>query len=252
MGFQFTTRPYTFENLPHSKSELVTAAELLTEQVTTTWKKGKCYTHKVAKNPTQDSDKVQVQAYYSNIDGEQWLSRVSKHTVDPDTYQKMIKYLNGSTRDSEGKWQLEDRSSRSRYEIEYIEVLNKVDIASVNDGWVLVNLEYELGKPLSTREFNEWVYPIEPYTKSNGVEQSAVISLVADEPMRDPQNHTHAFYTSIETLQYNYDANELTWIMCTSSDAGGNVPKWLQHATIAKTVTKDVPFFLDWISEQKQ
>lgn len=37
--------------------------------------------------------------------------------------------------------------------------------------------------------------------------------------------------------------------MVTTNDAGGNVPKWLQNATIAKTVAKDVPYLFDYIED---
>ena len=221
------------------------------------WKKGKVYKFDLGeKNCTLDS-KCEVQTYGQHIDGEYWLCRESQHRVDPEHYLRIVGVLNGSTPKHaaspfDGEWLLQDRTSRSRQEQQYIETLAVCHVNREHRGWVNVNLEYELGKPLSTREFNEWVYPVLPFrtTDDANVEVAMVVSLVAKDPIRDHVHHTHAYYASVEQLRYNHATGVLTWTMCTSSDAGGNVPKWIQNATIAKTVAKDVPYLLTWLSKQ--
>lgn len=179
------------------------------------------------------------------------MSRVSEHHLEPSVYEKVVLELNGSVkRDSE--WTLPDRSARSRREIDYIETLTRVDVLqTLESGWVAVNLEYELGKPLTTREFNEWVYVIEPAIRDGmSTETCFVVSVVADGELRDPVAHTHAFYTSVECLEYDYKTKKLIWTMATTSDAGGNVPKWIQNTMIAKTVSKDVGYLFEWMARE--
>lgn len=192
--------------------------------------------------------------------GRRWLYGKVRTHFNPvnsqrPTYERIVYYLNGSERAKDGQWELKDRSKRSRLEKEYIEVLSDYEVLEITEsGWVLVNLEYDLGKPLSIRDFNEWVYPIEPFTDSTtGIETSMVVSLNADIPMKQSsveKNHTPAYYTSVERLCYDYTTEELEWLMCTTSDAGGNVPKWIQNATIANTVAKDVPYLFEFLSKK--
>lgn len=249
MVLKLSSTPFKKDDLPSDKDEILKAGQYMARDVQKRWKKGKLYKFK---NP--DGMKYEVQTYYTNHGSEYWLSRVSKHKVDKKTYEKILYYLNGSERSADNTWFMKDRSKRSKLEVEYIEVLSKCEVLDRSDsGWILVNLEYDLGKPLTIREFNEWAYPIEPYMDENGKEASMVVSLNADQPMKPGSinnNHTPAYYVSVETLEYDYKTQELVWLMCTTSDAGGNVPKWLQNATIAKTVAKDVPYLFDFISKK--
>lgn len=249
MVLKLSSTPFKKDDLPSDRDEILKAGESMARDVQKNWKKGKLYKFK---NP--DGMKIQVQTYFTHHGSEYWLSRVSKHKIDKKTYEKMLYYLNGSERSADNTWYMKDRSKRATLEVEYIEVLSKCEVLDRSDsGWVLVNLEYDLGKPLTIRDFNEWAYPIEPYMDENGKEASMVVSLNADQPMKPraiENNHTPAYYVSVETLEYDYETQELVWLMCTTSDAGGNVPKWLQNATIAKTVAKDVPYLFDFLSKK--
>ncbi|EDO18305.1 hypothetical protein Kpol_1039p56 [Vanderwaltozyma polyspora DSM 70294] len=256
-GFQLSPQPYDNDELPTNKEEIKEVGEFMSRDVLKNWKKGKCYKFKTNKL-IKDKKDISVQTYNKHIDSDFWMSRVSHHKIDKDTYYKIVYYLNGSKKDPKtGKWVMKDRAFRSKMEKEYIEVLNKFEILEQTDsGWVLVNLEYELGKPLATREFNEWVYPIEPYkSKSSKLETSMIVCLVANRPLKEStihENHTKAYYASVEKLEYDYEKEELIWTMCTTSDAGGNVPKFLQNATIAKTVAKDIPYLFDYILKKSE
>lgn len=250
MVFQLEASPCKRDDLPISKDDVLKVAQAMASNVEKEWKKGKLYKFKNA-----NGQEFQVQTYSKSHGSEYWLSRRSKHKVDKATYERIVYYLNGSERAKDGQWELKDRSKRSRLEKEYIEVLSDYEVLEITEsGWVLVNLEYDLGKPLSIRDFNEWVYPIEPFTDSTtGIETSMVVSLNADIPMKQSsveKNHTPAYYTSVERLCYDYTTEELEWLMCTTSDAGGNVPKWIQNATIAKTVAKDVPYLFEFLSKK--
>ncbi|CCE61325.1 hypothetical protein TPHA_0A02420 [Tetrapisispora phaffii CBS 4417] len=250
---RISSKPFKEAELPKDKIELINAGLQMTRDVVTKWKKGKCYDFK-NKNFQKDNKDIKVQCYSTTVDADYWLSRVSKHKIEKKVYEKILYYLVGVERNDKGEWVMEDRAKRSELELEYIEVLNKVEVMQrTESGWVLVNLEYELGKPLTTREFNEWVYPIEPFmNEETGIETSLIISLVADKPLKESTihlNHTKAYYIGVEKLEYNYKTEDFTWTMCTSSDAGGNIPKFLQNATIAKTVSKDVPYMFDHLKK---
>ncbi|SCU80463.1 LAMI_0B02498g1_1 [Lachancea mirantina] len=253
MTFKLTAKPVTRAQLPEDENSVIDVAESLFSDFSKKWKEGKCYKHKLAFNPTLDGDEVAVQSYSANFEGEYWLCRSSTHHLRQETYVAMVRELNGSIRESQDQWSLPTRSFRSQREIDYIETLTKVDVLETTEsGWVLVNLEYELGKPLTTREFNEWVYPVKPYKLANGKERSMVITVAADAPLRDPVAHTHAVFSSVELLEYDYATETLKWTMGTASDAGGNVPKWVQNTMIAKTVSKDVSFFFEWLGKNDQ
>ncbi|SCU97341.1 LAFA_0G11012g1_1 [Lachancea sp. 'fantastica'] len=248
MPFKLVTTPHKKQDLPTSKDEIVSVAKELIDEVCTSWKKGKAFHHTLSVNPTLDSDRVEVQTYHTNRGKEFWLSRVSEHRLDTSTYERLVKVLNGSEK-RDTQWVLPDRTARSRAEKEYIETLSHVEILeTTTSGWVGVYLEYELGKPLTTREFHEWVYVVPPFSTADAsAETCMVVSVVADASMKDPVAHTPAIYVSVESLDYNYDTQKLVWKMATTSDAGGNVPKWIQNAMIAKTVVKDVSFMFEWL-----
>ncbi|CEP61578.1 uncharacterized protein LALA0_S03e06018g [Lachancea lanzarotensis] len=250
MSFKLDSVPYKKQDLPTTRDEIVTVSKKLIDEVCTSWKKGKSYHYTLKTNPTLDSGKIEVKTYHTNRGREYWLSRVSEHHLDNSTYERLVKVLNGSEKKGT-QWVLPDNTARSHAEKEYIETLNRVEILETTpSGWVGVNLEYEMGKPLTTREFNEWVYVVPPFqTADPNVETGLVVSVVADAPMRDPIAHTNAFYVSVESLDYNRESKKLVWKMATTSDAGGNVPKWIQNSMIAKTVSKDVSFMFEWLGD---
>lgn len=243
------TSPRSDNQLEENSQSIRKAAEDLIGSAHT-WKKGKLYRFDLPSvNITQDS-KCHVQTYGRHVNKDYWLCRESEHSMDAEHYRAIVDVLNGSQFDSTtASWSLPDRTARSTMEQNYIETLSQCKVMRQHRGWVLVNLQYELGKPLATREFNEWVYPLLP-AREGSLETCYVVSLVSSDPIRDPHNHTHAIYASVERLQYDFDSNVLTWSMCTASDAGGNVPKWIQNTTIARTVAKDVPYLITWMSSR--
>ncbi|QLQ78854.1 hypothetical protein HG537_0B02020 [Torulaspora globosa] len=250
MGFHLNAEPWAEKDLPTDREEILDAGHQIASDVLQNWKRGKLYSFK---NP--NGQDFQVQTFHTYHGPEYWLSRLSKHTIDETLYEKIVYYLNGSERTETGEWIMPDRTRRSRLEKEYIEVLSDCEILKLTDsGWTLVNLEYNLGKPLSIRDFSEWVYPIAPYIDNTGLEVSIVVSLNAQVPMKQSsveKNHTAAYYASVERLSYDRNTKQLEWLMCTTSDAGGNVPKWIQNATIAKTVAKDVPFLFNFLNTKQ-
>ena len=58
-----------------------------------------------------------------------------------------------------------------------------------------------------------------------------------------------ARYTSIERVRK--DGRSVEWTMATTSDAGGNLPMWVQNMGTPGAVVKDVGLFMKWIAEKR-
>lgn len=54
-------------------------------------------------------------------------------------------------------------------------------------------------------------------------------------------------YTAVELVTRNPEKNEIEWTMATASDAKGNLPTWLQKASVPSQIAKDVGYFMKWI-----
>ncbi|CAI8508998.1 unnamed protein product [Hanseniaspora opuntiae] len=63
----------------------------------------------------------------------------------------------------------------------------------------------------------------------------------------DDSEKIKCYYVSVEMLKYNSNEQRLEWCMATTSDAGGNLPKFLQKWGIDKAIVEDVPSFLQYI-----
>lgn len=245
--FQLNKNSFNVESLPTDKTEIICVSDSLIKSVKN-WKKGKKYSFETKKNITLDGNVVEVQTYNTYVDGEYWSCRESCHHVTTDDYMKIVKALNGSEKiPGTQDWVLNDRAKRNELEVDYIDLLKKCNVLGEFKQWVLVNLHYELGASLNTREFNEWVFPIEPYVSEQGEEICMVVSLVSDAPLNIETN-TRGLYASVEQLRYNYHTNELIWVMATTTEVGGNIPKWLQNATIAKSIATDVARLLEYLA----
>lgn len=120
----------------------------------------------------------------------------------------------------------------------------KTDIRSNN---VVVQFKntYKL-KPfiLSIRKFYQWVYIAKPVKVDNN-EISYVVTL-RSKP--DDGEKIKCYYVSVEMLKYNIEEQRLEWFMATTSDAGGNLPKFLQKWGIDNAIVEDVPSFLQYIN----
>lgn len=77
-----------------------------------------------------------------------------------------------------------------------------------------------------------------------------------------PKNTIFAHYASVERVRLlppaTTDANaerRIEWIMATTSDAGGQIPQWVQRSWtmggVPKAVVADVGLFLGWIDQKR-
>jgi hypothetical protein len=75
-----------------------------------------------------------------------------------------------------------------------------------------------------------------------------------------PKNTIFAHYASVERVRLlpPADANaerRIEWIMATTSDAGGQIPQWVQRSWtmggVPKAVVADVGLFLGWVDKKR-
>lgn len=54
-------------------------------------------------------------------------------------------------------------------------------------------------------------------------------------------------YVSVELVREVEDGLRAEWRMATSSDAGGNIPRFMTNGALSKSIAEDVPSFLRWM-----
>lgn len=135
-----------------------------------------------------------------------------------------------------------------------------VEIILNGDKWVEFSLEiWEMKhridpKPLHNRTFTT----LQITARIEGVQEFIMIQIpIPDfgkspysEFARDKQLVVGA-YTSVERVRIIPQTAEIEWIMATASDAGGNLPQFVQNMAVPSELTKDVQKFLSWIPSQR-
>lgn len=207
------------------------------------WKHNKSYKNLYKSLPTDTYSKQNMNDY--------WCMRyTSIPNIDEDTFRnKYVLYLNGyNYKDGEYYITKENASFRVVVEKEYIHTIQDIKVIEevVEPDHVLVKFKntYKL-KPsiLSLRKFHQWVYINKP-VKVGNEEISYVVSL-RSKP--DEEQKIKCYYVSVEMLKYNLESKKLKWYMATTSDAGGNIPMFLQKLGIDNAVVEDIPSFLGYI-----
>lgn len=216
----FRLKAYTQEDVP-TTSEAAKAALELAEDIRKSWSKGKLY-----KFPEAD-----VQTYNKRIEGDFWMSRVSRHKdIDYDTFRK---------------WIFENHTEN---EVKYIPLLDSFklleDPVEGHPGWRSILVHYKFPKFFDDREMTVWIAAIEPDAEKK---QFVVVSLPSDRDISP--GVTEAEYCSVEVVTQTDDGVE--WIMAQASDAKGNIPRWIQDRSVTASVVEDVPSFIKWAKEQK-
>lgn len=94
------------------------------------------------------------------------------------------------------------------------------------------------------REMAVWILTIQPDPE---VKQFFVISLPASHAVEP--HVTRAEYCAIEMVTYIEAESQVEWIMAQTSDARGNIPRWIQERSVTASVVGDVPCFIKWAKE---
>lgn len=208
----------------------------------TNWKPGKQFKSNVI------PETITTSTYSTtNIrDNQFWCARES---LIPSAYkQKVIDCLIGTANIG---------STHSDHEVNYVEEFDSLKISNVTEypdgGWSYeLHANYKFGTiGISNRMFYESVH-IYKFDKNNQTEEddkdtncAYIISVPIDGP-------TGSFvigkYHSIEKISWSDNKDsDLKWIMATTSDAGGYLPRWLTNMILPGAISNDVPSVLKYI-----
>ncbi|ANB15563.1 hypothetical protein AWJ20_3191 [Sugiyamaella lignohabitans] len=228
MTFSFELREFSEAELPNSTVAVQTALNFMS-QVKSAWTKGKFY-----------SD-GQVQTYHHTAsNGDFWMARESNHKdVSFEEFRSAI-LLNHT--ENEVKYiPLLDSFKR-------LEPVTSPETPDAHD-WESLLVHYKFPKFFSDREMTVWLLAIQP---NEDVKEFLVISLPSNRPVTDSEHVTQAYYCSIEHVKYNEQEQQVEWLMAQTSDAKGNIPRWIQNKSVTSSVVEDVPHFISWAKKQRE
>lgn len=137
--------------------------------------------------------------------------------------------------------------THSDHESNYIKEITRIkvdDIQEYHDGWSYKLIaDYNFGGILSKRKFYEFQ---QVYKFDN-------CAYILSIPIQGESNKEYVIgkYHSIERLSWSNENEKdgIEWIMATTSDAGGNIPKWITKLSVPGAIAKDVPSVLKYIQK---
>ena len=92
-----------------------------------------------------------------------------------------------------------------------------------------------------------WVLAVQPDPE---IKQFIIISVPSSHAVSP--HVTRAEYLAIEVVTYIEEEGHVEWIMAQTSDAKGNIPRWIQDKSVTASVVADVPSFIDWAKKNLQ
>lgn len=230
--------------------QLLEKSERIISSVNVNWTQDRTFKYKLNK---EKQDSIHVDTFHKALYNEHWSARLSSlNNLSADEKRRyfdgLMKYLVGSIGDIS--------KSHTQYEKNYIHELVDYDIMPAefpqkssimsDSGGYLVELHYHFPFPLRKRVFYEMIY----LCKNKAQDKAYIISLPVDPicfPEKGAIGNELGRYTSIEKISFDESKNELTWLMCTCSSAGGLIPQWLTNFSLNHAIAKDVPSILNWI-----
>jgi hypothetical protein len=216
-NFLFRLKEHTENDVPDSSLAVKSALEFV-NSIHSKWTKGKFYSH------------GGVQTYHSRINGDFWMARASKHTdVSFDSFKRGL---------------LENHTDNEVKYIPLLESFKRLPSVDKLPGWECTLVHYKFPRFFSDREMTIWLHAVQPDPE---VKQFIVISLPADRTVSE--HVARAYYCSIELVTYNEQEECVDWLMAQTSDACGNIPRWLQDRSVTSSVVADVPHFIAWAKE---
>lgn len=66
----------------------------------------------------------------------------------------------------------------------------------------------------------------------------------------DEKSRVRGKYVSVELVREQDGGRQVEWRMATSSDAGGNIPRFVTNASLPSKIAEDVPSFLGWMTRR--
>jgi hypothetical protein len=68
------------------------------------------------------------------------------------------------------------------------------------------------------------------------------------EKVGDEKSRVRGRYVSVELVREH--GEEVEWRMATSSDAGGNIPRFMVNSSLPGKIAEDVPSFIGWLAQK--
>ncbi|KAH7103978.1 hypothetical protein BKA62DRAFT_695196 [Auriculariales sp. MPI-PUGE-AT-0066] len=241
--------PLTLNSIPTAE-ELLGAAKPLLDEVAG-WKKGKLI----------GSVQTQYRAKQKG-DGAPWHSRLSTHTKEELSFEAFWKGL----------------GPRGQHEPQYVhEIKAATCLRQLEDPRMSIwSMLYVFPAPFQPRIFTALIAVFPPKLASPGhatapsagaesyddefilvqvpidVSSDAELAKANTHPEMNIVKHdniVHGRYAATERVRKTQDG-KTEWLMATSSNAGGNIPQFVQDMSIPSSIASDVPRFMAWAKTQ--
>ncbi|KAK4689424.1 hypothetical protein P7C73_g651, partial [Tremellales sp. Uapishka_1] len=142
----------------------------------------------------------------------------------------------------------------SENEREYIESCRETECLqifqkNIAEVW---RLTYVTPAPTNPRTFVILLLSREIRTEPAGERAFMNISLPFEHPSCPPKqggekSRVRARYVSVEEVRESHAGGRVEWNMATSSDAGGNIPRFITNTSLPSKIAEDVPSFIEWM-----
>ncbi|KAK9476568.1 hypothetical protein V1514DRAFT_359500 [Lipomyces japonicus] len=165
--------------------------------------------------------------YYNTVANEPWYIRSSVHNDEEYPFAWFKKAL------------LNDHFGNM---VNYYDIVQSFELAKKHGDWNGYTLKYLLPSPFANRDLATWLFTTESATE----DEFTVVAVPADIPL--PENSTRAVYSFFHRVTKDADGR-VTWILGTTSDMKGNLPRWIQSMSIPGILVNDLSSFLDWIAD---
>ncbi|KIR39427.1 hypothetical protein I307_01304 [Cryptococcus deuterogattii 99/473] len=145
----------------------------------------------------------------------------------------------------------------SQNEREYIKACRETECLHVYQKHVaeVWRLTYKTPPPTNPRTFVVLLLCRELISEPQGERAFMNISLPFSHPgcMEKKGNESKRVrgrYVSVERVQEMDKGRQVEWRMATSSDAGGNIPRFMTNSSLPNSIAEDVPSFLSWMVDR--
>ncbi|OCF43861.1 hypothetical protein I317_02304 [Kwoniella heveanensis CBS 569] len=142
----------------------------------------------------------------------------------------------------------------SENEREYIESMRETECLHVYRKHVaeVWRLTYRTPPPTNPRTFIVLLLSRELKDSPRGERAFMNISIPFDHPgckekTGDEKSRVRGKYVSVERVRELNGGDVVEWRMATSSDAGGNIPRFVTNGSLPNSIAEDVPSFLGWM-----
>ncbi|WVN86851.1 uncharacterized protein L203_102025 [Cryptococcus depauperatus CBS 7841] len=142
----------------------------------------------------------------------------------------------------------------SENEREYIESCRETECLHVYKKHVaeVWRLTYKTPPPTNPRTFVVLLLSRELITSPPGERSFMNISLPfvhpdCPEKKGGEKGRVRGKYVSVERVKELEGGRQVEWSMVTSSDAGGNIPRFVTNRSLPSSIAEDVPSFLSWM-----